>query len=60
MNAKFSHEAAKIRNEETLQFQLPRGKTATDNNFNREKLSLQTLRKIKPAELNRKKLEGRK
>ena len=58
--AKFSHEAAKIRNEETLQFQLPRGKTATDNNFNREKLSLQTLRKIKPAELNRKKLEGKK
>ena len=58
--AKFSHEAAKIRNEETLQVQLPRGKTATDNNFNREKLSLQTLRKIKPAELNRKKLEGKK
>ena len=58
--AKFSHEAAKIRNEETLQVQLPRGKTATDSNFNREKLSLQTLRKIKPAELNRKKLEGKK
>ena len=58
--AKFSFEAAKIRNEETLQVQLPRGKTATDSNFNREKLSLQTLRKIKPAELNRKKLEGKK
>ena len=58
--AKFSYEAAKIRNEEAIKFQLPRGKTATDSNFNREKLSLQTLRKIKPAELNRKKLEGRK
>ena len=33
--AKFSFEAAKIRNEETLQVQLPRGKTATDSNFNR-------------------------
>jgi multidrug efflux pump subunit AcrA (membrane-fusion protein) len=58
--AKFSYEAAKIRNEEALKFQLPRGKKATDSNFDREKLSLQTLRKIKPAELNRKKLEGRK
>ena len=58
--AKFSFEAAKIRHEETLDIQLPRGKTATDANFNREKLSIKTIRKIKPAELNRKKLEGKK
>ena len=36
--AKFSYEAAKIRNEEAIEFQLPRGKTATDSNFNREKI----------------------
>ena len=58
--AKFSLEAAKIRNEDLLKIQLPRGQVATDTNFNREKLSIETLRKIKPAELNRKKLEGKK
>ncbi|MEC7801136.1 MAG: HlyD family efflux transporter periplasmic adaptor subunit [Verrucomicrobiota bacterium] len=58
--AKFSFEAAKIRNEEAMKVQLPRGKVSTESNFNREKLSIQTLRKIKPAELNRKKLEGKK
>ena len=58
--AKFSLEAAKIRNEDLLKIQLPRGQVATDTNFNREKLSIETLRRIKPAELNRKKLEGKK
>ena len=58
--AKFSLEAARIRNEDTLKVQIPRGKTATEANFNRENLSLQTVRKINPAELNRKKLEGKK
>ena len=58
--AKFSLEAARIRNEETLKVQIPRGKTATESNYNRENLSLQTIRKIKPAELSRKKLEGKK
>ena len=57
--AKFSLEAAKIRNEDLLKIQLPRGQVATDTNFNREKLSIETLRRIKPAELNRKKLEGK-
>ena len=58
--AKFSFEAAKIRHEETLNIQLPRGKTATDANFNREKLSIKTIRQIKPAELNRKKSKVKK
>ncbi len=58
--AKFSYEAAKIKNEEALKFELPRDKTATDSNFDQEKLTIQTLRKIKPAELHRKKLEGMK
>ena len=58
--AKFSLEAARIRNDETLKVQIPRGKTATESNYNRENLSLQTIRKIKPAELSRKKLEGEK
>lgn len=58
--AKFSLEAAKIRNEEFLQIQLPRGKIAADTNFNREKLSIKTTRKIKPNELSRRKLEGKK
>ena len=58
--AKFSFEAAKIRNEDAMKIQLPRGKVSTEDNFNREKLSIQTLRKTKPAELNRKKLEGKK
>lgn len=58
--AKFSLEAARIRNEDTVKVKIPRGKTATEANFNRENLSLQTIRKINPAELNRKKLEGKK
>ena len=59
-HAKFSLEAAKIRNEEFMNIQLPRGKTATDANFNRERLSIKTIKKIKPNQLNRKKLEGKK
>jgi HlyD family secretion protein len=58
--AKFSLEAAKIRNEELMQIRFPRDQTAIDTNFNRDKLSIKTMRKIKPVELNLQKLEGKK
>ena len=58
--AKFSFEAAKIRNEEAMKVQLPRGKVSTESNFNRENFLFKPCEKIKPAELNRKKLEGKK
>ena len=56
----FSLEAAKIRNEETLRFQLPREDIAVKEAAERNDLALQTARKIKPAELEKKQLEAKK
>ena len=58
--SKFSLEAAKIRNEQTLRFELPREDVAVKENAKRNDLALQAVRKINPAELEKKRLEAKK
>jgi HlyD family secretion protein len=55
--SKFSLEAAKIRNEQTLRFEFPRDDLQIKEAAKRNELTLQTTRKIRPAELEKKRLE---
>ena len=58
--AKFSLESAQIRNEETLKIDFPRKDTTIRETAKRDELSIQSLRKIQPAELEKKQLELKK
>tara|TARA_Y100001934_G_scaffold118670_1_gene145207 strand:- start:216 stop:1748 length:1533 start_codon:yes stop_codon:yes gene_type:complete len=58
--ANFSLEGAKIRHEETLQFNIPREGKSIREAAKRNQLALQAALKIKPAELAKKQLESKK
>lgn len=56
----FALDGAKIRNEETLRFRIPREDVDLKESAKRSALALQVARKTKPAELEKKRLEGKK
>ncbi len=58
--SKFSLEAAKIRNEQTLRFEMPREDVAVKEAAKRNDLVLQATRKTKPAGLEKRRLEAKK
>jgi multidrug resistance efflux pump len=58
--AKFSLEGAKIRNEDALKITIPREDLETKEKAKRNELSFRALRKIQPAELEKKQLESKK
>ena len=58
--AKFSLESAQIRNEESLKIDFPRKDVTIRQEAKQNELSVRSLRKIQPAELDKKRLEAKK